>query len=332
MGVEVEVFLDWQQQCRRLGLLRRHAGRGRESVTFEYADEWLISADGFAIDPSLPLGPGIFRPPVGADMFGTIGDSAPDTWGRMLMRRRERRQAEVEHRTPVALQETDFLLGVADETRLGALRFRRAGDTAFQAPLTEGVPGLVALGQLLDASERIAIGEESDADLRTIFAPGSSLGGARPKASVRDPHDRLFIAKFPRETDEYPLERWEAIALDMAVQAGINTAEHALHNIAGKPVLLSQRFDRDGQDRIPFLSAMAMTQHRDGERGSYLDILDALTQNGATARADRQELFRRVVFSILISNVDDHLRNHGFLMHTPAGWSLGRLTIWPSNA
>lgn len=319
---DIEVFLDWQHQCQRIGLMRRHTGRGRESVTFEYDPQWLAASDSFSMDPALPVGPGVFRPPAGAAMFGTLGDSAPDTWGRMLMRRRERRSAKRQGRAVRTLQEADFLLGVSDLTRLGALRFRREGEVEFQAPQSRGVPDLLALGDLLGASERIVRGSETDDDLHMIFAPGSSLGGARPKASVIDQHGRLAIAKFPRETDEYSLERWEAIVLDLATEAGIRTAIHDLHDVASRPVLLSRRFDRNNNERIPFLSAMSMTQHRDGERGSYLEIVDALAEQGSQAETDRLELFKRITFSILVSNVDDHLRNHGFLWQGSNGWSL----------
>jgi serine/threonine-protein kinase HipA len=322
MMLGVEVFLDWQGRCRRIGLMRRHASRGRESVTFEYDPEWIRDELNFSIDPALPVGPGIFRPPVGQEMFGTLGDSAPDTWGRTLMRRRERRAAEREGRVVRAFQEIDFLLGVSDETRLGALRFRWQGKEIFQAPQNIGVPGTVALGQLLRASERIIRGEESDEDLLLIFAPGSSLGGARPKASVVDQHGCLSIAKFPKETDDYSVERWEAIALDLAVAAGIRTADHGLIENDGRPIFLSQRFDRKGDKRIPFISAMSITEHRDGDRGSYLELVDALTAHGANANSDRTELFKRVAFSILVSNTDDHLRNHGFLWLGQIGWTL----------
>jgi len=322
MMSDVEIFLDWQGNCRRIGLMRRHASRARQSVTFEYDQQWIKDADSFSIDPSLPVGPGTFRPPANQEMFGTLGDSAPDTWGRTLMRRRERRSADREGRAVRTLHEADFLLGVSDETRLGALRFRWQGDDVFQAPQEVGVPGAVALGKLLGASERILRGEESDEDLLLIFAPGSSLGGARPKASVIDQHGCLSIAKFPKETDDYSLERWEAVALDLADAAGIRTARHDLVENDGRPIFLSRRFDRDGQQRIPFLSAMSMTEHRDGDRGSYLEIVDALTQHGASAIADRTELYKRVVFSILVSNTDDHLRNHGFLWLGQRGWTL----------
>jgi len=155
-----------------------------------------------------------------------------------------------------------------------------------------------------------------------IFAPGSSLGGARPKASVIDQHGHLAIAKFPKETDDYSIETWEEIALRLARLAGITTPEHRLVDVAGKAVLLSRRFDRQGSTRLPFLSAMAMMGAKDGTRGSYPEIVDALARHGARAKADAQELYRRVAFNVLISNVDDHLRNHGFLWLGSAGWSL----------
>ena len=155
-----------------------------------------------------------------------------------------------------------------------------------------------------------------------IFAPGSSLGGARPKASVFDQHGRLSIAKFPKETDDYSLETWEAVALDLAVQAGIRTAEHDLVVAAGKPVLLSHRFDRHGVRRIPFLSALSLLGLRDGEQASYPELMDGLVGVGADVSADAAELYRRLVFNVLVSNVDDHLRNHGFLWSGKAGWRL----------
>jgi serine/threonine-protein kinase HipA len=192
----------------------------------------------------------------------------------------------------------------------------------FQAPVRAGVPALIELGRLLQITERIFRDEETDEDIQLIFAPGSSLGGARPKASVIDQHGYLSIAKFPKETDEYSMEMWEEIALRLAGQAGIATPHHELIEVAGKVVLLSRRFDRTGTIRIPFLSAMAMMGAKDGERGSYPEIVDALAQHGAQGKTDAHALYRRVVFNVMISNVDDHLRNHGFLWLGEAGWSL----------
>jgi serine/threonine-protein kinase HipA len=184
------------------------------------------------------------------------------------------------------------------------------------------VPGLVDLGRLLGVTERILADEETDEDLQLIFAPGSSLGGARPKASVIDQHGRLAIAKFPKETDDYSIERWEAIALDLAESAGIRTAGHELVEAAGRPILLSHRFDRSEVERIPFLSALGMMGLKDGERASYPELVDVLAQNGAQVRADAAELYRRMAFNVLASNVDDHLRNHGFLWQGQGGWTL----------
>lgn len=322
MPAPIEVHADLFGKSHRVGTLYRVPSRDRENISFEYHPDWLASASRYSLEPSLKVGQGRFYPEEGREMFGSIGDSAPDTWGRQLMRRAERRRADAEGVPPRALHETDFLLGVSDVSRLGALRFRWQGQQEFQAPTADGVPGFVQLGRLLQSAERIELGEETAEDLRLIFAPGSSLGGARPKASVMDNHENLYIAKFPKETDEYSIETWEHIALTLAKMAGIRCPEHRLKTVAGKPVLLSKRFDRKGQARIPFLSAMSMLQLKDGERSSYPVIVDEMYSLSAQPEADAHELFRRMVFNILISNVDDHLRNHGFLYSCKKGWVL----------
>ena len=319
---DVEVHIDLEGQVRPLGILHRQASRRGETVTFEYDDAWLKDENRFSIEPALTLTAGAFPPQAGQPIFGSIGDSAPDTWGRRLMQRAERRLAEREGRQVRTLGELHYLLGVADVTRLGALRFRWRGEEVFQSPVRDGVPALIELGRLLQITERIERDEETDEDLQLIFAPGSSLGGARPKASVIDQHGHLSIAKFPKESDDYSIETWEEIALRLAERAGIKTPVHELLQVAGKPVLLSRRFDRDSGWRIPFLSAMSMTGSRDGERGSYPDLVDALTVHGAQAKEDARQLYRRVVFNVLVSNVDDHLRNHGFLWSGQGGWVL----------
>lgn len=317
-----EVHVDLNGRLHPVGLARCNRVRGSETILFEYDPAWLKDAERFSLEPALNLTRGAFAPPAGLSTFGSIGDSAPDTWGRRLMQRAERCSAERDRRAVRTLTESDYLLGVADETRLGALRFRWVGEEPFQAPIRAGVPALIDLGRLLQVTERILRDEETDEDLQLIFAPGSSLGGARPKASVIDQHGHLSIAKFPKETDEYSMETWEEIALRLAGQAGIVTPHHELIDVAGKKVMLSRRFDRDGVMRIPFLSAMAMMGAKDGERGSYPEIVDALAEHGAQGKTDARALYRRVVFSVLISNVDDHLRNHGFLWRGKPGWSL----------
>lgn len=319
---DFEVHIALNGRTRQVGLARSNRVRGKETILFEYDDAWLNDSDRFSLEPALAMTRGAFAPPSGLTVFGSIGDSAPDTWGRRLMQRAERRAAEREGRAIHTLAESDYLLGVSDTTRLGALRFRRVGEESFQAPDRAGVPALIQLGKLLQITERILRDEETDEDLQLIFAPGSSIGGARPKASVIDQHGYLSIAKFPKETDDYSVETWEEIALRLAEQAGIATPKHQLIEVAGKAVLLSRRFDRQDGTRIPFLSAMAMMSAKDGEQGSYPEIVDSLVQHGAQAKTDARALYRRVVFNVLISNVDDHLRNHGFLWLGKNGWSL----------
>lgn len=319
---DFEVHMDLNGRTRLIGMARSNRVRGKEIIGFEYADAWLNDPECFPVEPSLGLTRGTFNPPAGQVIFGSIGDSAPDTWGRRLMQRAERRRAERERSMVRTLSESAYLLGVSDETRLGALRFRWEGEDEFQSPMGSGVPTLIDLGSLLQITERILRDEETGDDLRLIFAPGSSLGGARPKASVIDQHGNLSIAKFPKETDEYSIETWEEVALRLAERAGIVTPHHELIQVAGKAVLLSRRFDRVGANRIPFLSAMAMLGAKDGEQGSYPEMVDILSSNGAQAKADAHALYRRVVLNVLISNVDDHLRNHGFLRLGKLGWSL----------
>ncbi len=319
---DIEVHISLDGETHRVGTLYRQAARGRESVTFQYHADWRQHAAAFSLEPSLVVGAGTFHPGGDREMFGSIGDSAPDTWGRRLMQRAERRRAAAEGRAPRTLHESDYLLGVTDVARLGALRFRPTGDPKFQRPVNAGVPGFVQLARLLASAQRIERDQETDEDLAMIIAPGSSLGGARPKATVIDAHGALAIAKFPKPSDDYNIETWEHIALLLAAKAGISTPRHELLRVGDQPVLVSWRFDRVGKSRIPFLSAMSMLQARDGERASYPEIVDSLVQHGARTAADSAELFRRMVFNVLISNVDDHLRNHGFLWLGRSGWYL----------
>ena len=322
MADDIEVHMDFAPGLKRVGMLHRQPRRGFEVTSFEYHPDWLGDPARFSLEPALTLNRGAFAPAERLQIFGSIGDSAPDTWGRRLMQRAERRSADREGRAVRTLMEADYLLGVSDVSRLGALRFRHSGEDQFQAQTTTGVPSLIELGRLLQVTERILRDEETDEDLQLIFAPGSSLGGARPKASVIDQHGRLAIAKFPKETDDYSVELWEAVALRLAAGAGIRTPEHELIRVADKPVLLSRRFDRGDGTRVPFLSALSMMGLKDGDHGSYPELVDVLTQYGASAASDAHEIYRRMVFNILISNVDDHLRNHGFLWAGRSGWTL----------
>jgi serine/threonine-protein kinase HipA len=319
------VYADLEGKAHLVGRLWAHVRKGRESATFEYDPGWLASPERFALEPALQLGEGAFHTAADKAMFVALGDSAPDRWGRVLMRRAERRRAKDAGETPRTLREIDFLLGVDDEARQGALRFKDAADGPFLAE-HEGrrIPPLIDLPRLLAAADRIAgddDGEHED-DLRLLLAPGSSLGGARPKASIRDADSVLSIAKFPYTSDEVDVVAWEAVALSLAEKAQIAVAPWRLERIDGRAVLITRRFDRRGALRVPFLSAMSMIGAKDNEPHSYLELVDALRQNGARPKRDMAQLWRRIVFSVLVSNVDDHLRNHGFLYAGTDGWTL----------
>ena len=318
------VYVDLDRAPHFVGRLWSRVRKGREGATFEYDKTWLENPLRFALEPALILGPGPQHAGADRATFGALGDSAPDRWGRALMRRAERRAATAEERTIRTFFELDYLLKVDDETRQGALRFKEADAGPFVAdnPAKKRVPPLVDLPRLLNAAEHVLSEEDTDEDLRLLLAPGSSLGGARPKASVRDRNGHLAIAKFPSKQDEINAVTWEATALSLARQAGINVTEWRLEEVAGEPVLIVPRFDRAGKVRLPFLSAMSMLGAKDNDTRSYLEIADALRQHGASATADMAELWRRIVFFVLISNTDDHLRNHGFLYGGAAGWRL----------
>lgn len=323
METEVLVYVDIAGTPRLAGRLWARVRKAKESATFEYDPGWLDYENRFSLEPALTLGPGPFHTPSGKPLFGTIGDSAPDRWGRVLMRRAERRRAERAGETPRTLMEIDYLLMVDDEARQGALRFAREEGGPFLAEHDVArIPPLIDLPRLLSAAEHVVGDTDSDEDLRLLLAPGSSLGGARPKASVRDRDGHLAIAKFPHKDDEINTVLWEAVALRLAAKAGIPVPEWRVEHVMDKPVLLLRRFDRIHGQRIPFLSAMSMLGASDNESRSYLEFVDALRRYGASPKLDMHELWRRIVFNVLISNTDDHLRNHAFLYTGPDGWRL----------
>src|ERR1700693_4299181 len=322
MDKEVLVYVDLQGTPYLVGRLWARMRKDRESATFEYDTSWLAHSERFSLEPALNLGPGPFHTPSGKPLFGAIGDSAPDRWGRALMRRAERRRAEREGQTPRTVREIDYLLLVDDEARQGALRFAEQEGGPFLADRPDRIPPLIELPRLLSAAEHVMEDKDSDEDLRLLLAPGSSLGGARPKASIRDRGGHLAIAKFPSEGDEVNTVLWEAVALTLAKKAGIPVAAWRLETVARQSVLVLRRFDRDRGMRLPFLSAMSMLDAKDNETRSYMEFVDILRRHGAAAQEDMQGLWRRIVFSILISNTDDHLRDHGFLWTGPAGWRL----------
>jgi serine/threonine-protein kinase HipA len=316
-------YIDLNGTPMLVGHLWIHIKQNRQSISFEYDREWLKTPNRFSLDPALQLSEGAFHASLDKPLFGAIEDSAPDRWGRLLMRRAERKFAAKEKRRPRTLTEIDFLLLVDDETRQGALRFKKGPDSPFLTTYEKNsIPPLLSLGKLLAASNRVLQDSETDEDLRLILAPGSSLGGARPKASVRDKDGHLAIAKFPKKDDEIDVIGWEAVALTLAAKAAITIPQWRLESIRNQRILILRRFDRRQNIRIPFLSAMSALQARDNEPHSYLEIADAVRQMSATPQNDLRALWRRMIFNILISNVDDHLRNHAFLYSGTTGWTL----------
>ena len=308
-----------------MGSLHRQTAGSGEVFSFEYERAWLEQADAFTFDPDLALVTGPQYPAAGQATFGIFLDSSPDRWGRVLMQRRESTRARREKRRPRVLTEWDFLLGVHDETRLGALRFRAApGEPFIDSGEHLAAPPITSLSELQTASLRFEqhLDEDGHPDeerwLSQLFAPGTSLGGARPKASVRDEAGVLCMAKFPSRQDTRDVGAWELLAHRLAARASIVVPEARPLRLSGSPytTFLARRFDRTPRGgRLAFVSAMTLTQRIDGEAGaSYLDLVDLLQSRGASTRVDCEQLFRRVVFGILIHNTDDHLRNHGFFI------------------
>jgi serine/threonine-protein kinase HipA len=317
----VEVSVETGDRELTAGTLWVH-DRAGQSATFRYADTYLTSPDGYDLDPALPRGSGVFHTPPGRAMFSAFADSAPDRWGENLMRREERERARAVDATPRTLGKADFLLGVRDDARQGAIRFRRPGSTSYYSAHEHAVPRLIELPRLLRAIDHLDTEGALDRDLRDLIAAGSSLGGARPKAAVIDATGRLAIAKFPRAgSDEWDVEGWEEVELRLARRAGIDVAASELVEIAGRHVLVVDRFDRHVGKRTGFASALTMLEAADGEQHSYLEIADTIERYSPRPNADLQELYRRILFSILTANTDDHLRNHAFL-RTGRGWAL----------
>jgi len=323
----VQVYVDLARfgQPVWMGDLHCQQSGAGEIFSFQYDKSWLTRAEVFAFDPDLTLAPGHQYPAADRTNFGIFLDSSPDRWGRVLMQRRENSHARQEKRRPRTLTEWDFLLGVHDETRLGALRFRVPPNGAFiDADAHFAAPPITSLRELQAASLQFEqhINDEDHPEyerwLSQLFAPGTSLGGARPKASVRDESGALCMAKFPSKRDTRDMGGWELVAHRLARKAGIAVPAARALQLAESPytTFLVKRFDRtENGGRLAFVSAMTLTQHQDGDAGaSYLELVDLLQSRGANREADCEQLFRRVLFNILIHNTDDHLRNHGFLI------------------
>jgi serine/threonine-protein kinase HipA len=318
-----------------LGLLHYDQQGARESAAFTYDTSWLASDERFAIEPSLRLvtGPQFHRKQGDGSIFhAAIADTEPDGWGRRVIQRDHAKRRQTARRAGDAaptppLNALDYLLAVDDVSRVGALRLQdEAG--RFQRATEEGrrtTPPLIEIEQLLVASRAVETNTETAADLAYLRGRGTSLGGLRPKCSVVDEQGRLSIGKFPSVNDERAVTKGEVLAMTLARKAGINAAPARLIDSGGTPVALIERFDRPiGGGRLMYISAATMLGAEPGDQGehAYTELVDALRQNGAHPNADIEELWRRIAFSILITNVDDHLLNHGFLHVARGHWRL----------
>lgn len=339
MATVIAVYADWAgiEQPVRLGHLYARRGTGREAFEFEYdlgaLKHPILSTT--QLDPRIALYPGRQHPAQGSETFGICSDASPDRWGRMLMQRRLEREKRAGATPRTArLYESDYLLGVHDAYRVGGLRFRLADSGDFLDNRHDAAaPPFVQLRELEAASLALERDKKNTAKkggewLRLLIAPGGSLGGARPKASVVDPDGRLWIAKFPSVRDEHDVGAWEQVLHALAHACGLNVPESSARRFAhDHHTFLVQRFDRTPEGRrIHFASAMTLTGRKDGDDAaagaSYLEMARVLIDHGANPGEDLRELWSRIVFFMLVANTDDHLRNHGFLLEPGRGWAL----------
>ena len=312
-----------------IGILSAHFAKGKKAFSFEYDNNWLKTDAQRLLDSDIEFYSGP-QYPTNKENFGIFLDSMPDTWGKTLMKRKAAQDARQKNEKPRTLYEIDYLLGVFDESRMGALRFKTNLDGPFldndaQTP----TPPWSSLGDLQEAAKQLESDGQSEAIrkwITVLIAPGSSLGGARPKANVFDTQKNLWIAKFPSKTDTIDKALWEFFAYRLAVAAGIDMAASKVEKISGQyHTFLTKRFDREEEKRIHFASAMTMTGNTEDTikeaAPSYLEIVEFIENYGIDVEANLHQLWRRIVFNIAISNTDDHLRNHGFIL-TNKGWIL----------
>jgi serine/threonine-protein kinase HipA len=329
--MDILVYADWKglEAPTHIGVLSVTHTRGHAVFTFSYDKEWIRVDKAQNLDPDLQLYDGPQFLTGSKPNFGLFLDSSPDRWGRVLMDRREAILARKENRKPKPLYEEDYLLGVYDAHRMGALRFKLEQEGPFLND-NQGLaaPPWTSLRELEFASLQLEgdtlKDDESLKWINMLIAPGASLGGARPKAGVTDQKGHLWIAKFPSVKDRTDIGAWEMVVNELAEKAEINIAKGMSKVYNGEQhTFLSQRFDRtESGERVHFASAMTLLGQTDGATGaSYLQLAEFILRNSASPNANLEELWRRIVFYIAVKNTDDHLRNHGFLL-TPDGWIL----------
>jgi serine/threonine-protein kinase HipA len=330
-NTDIYVYAHWLgmpvPKC--IGVLSAQQAKGKKAFSFEYNADWIRSKEQQLLDPDITWFSGP-QYPNGKENFGLFMDSMPDTWGRTLMKRRAAQLAKDAGSPTLTLYDIDFLLGVYDETRMGALRFKLDKEGPFlddnkgmPTPPWANVRELQYGATILESDND---SKEAKKWLDILMAPGSSLGGARPKANVIDEQGHLWIAKFPSKGDTIDKGAWEYLAYKLALQCGIEMSESRIEKVAGKfHTFFTKRFDRQLNERIHFASAMTMTGQNENIikeiPASYLDIAEFIQYNGAQNKQDLKQLWRRIIFHIAVSNTDDHLRNHGFIL-TNKGWIL----------
>lgn len=342
MNTDIFVFADWEafKEPALVGTLRSAVTKNKEHFSFSYDDNWLQHPNAQEIDPDLQLFSGE-QHNADSNNFRVFLDSCPDRWGRLLMKRREAVVARQEERRPRVLHEVDYLLGVHDLYRQGALRFKRSLDGEFlDNDERLAAPPISSLRELEYAAQQVETSDSDDPEylkwLYLLMSPGSSLGGARPKASVVDDTGHLWIAKFPSRHDDYDIAAWEFLAYQLALKAGVDMAPCRIEKFNSQHhTFLTQRFDRTETSRLHFTSALTQLGDYDGDYdASYLELAQFLTEHGSNTKKDLMQLWRRIVFNIAISNIDDHLRNHGFIFQK-GGWVLSPAydinPVTPSN-
>jgi serine/threonine-protein kinase HipA len=329
--IDILVYADWLEISgpKLIGILVAHQGKGRKTFSFSYDEKWLKTEKPFLLDPDITWNKGQ-QFPIGKSNFGIFNDTMPDTWGRRLMKRSEAQIAKEEKRIVKNLHDIDFLLGVNDESRMGGLRFKLQENEPFlnndQARPTPPWSSVRELQHGISLIESDKDNKEVRKWLSILLAPGSSLGGARPKANIIDEKGNLWIAKFPSKEDTIDKAAWEFLAYKLAIKAGIEMADCKIEKISGKYfTFFTKRFDRLKQKRVHFASAMTMTGNNEDtikdNPPSYLDIAEFIQFNESNNTKELHQLWRRMVFNIAISNTDDHLRNHGFILNK-TGWQL----------
>jgi serine/threonine-protein kinase HipA len=330
MSVPIEVDVDVGGNTLRAGILYAHSHGRAESATFTYRDDYLADQRAYALDPALPLSGGAHQTPPDRALFGAFADSAPDRWGRRLA---TRHHVQASSGAPRTLREVDFLLGVRDDLRQGAIRYRIGGSEAYQAPDAGPIPRVTNLAYLLDLAERSQRGQLSPAELRLLLDSGSSLGGARPKVHVLADDGSVSIAKYPSDdTDTWNVCAWEAVSLRIAAAMGCQVPSSRVLTIGGRSVLLLKRFDRAGDWRVGYWSALTALELMDGDRGSFVDMAAFLEEHGSSPRSDLRQVWLHAVVDMLVHNTDNHLRNYAFLRDR-AGWTVSpRFDINPDPA